>query len=437
MLINFEFENFRSFKDKTTLSMKASSQTTFNDTLIRTDGLRILPSAVIYGANASGKSNVIMALSCFQDIVMCGNISSDILYNLELYPFAHDDEYKPIRFMIEFINDDCHFKYGLGILTDKLERGDRKIVYESLSIVNKSGSVTNLFNRGENSIAISDKAQALSFMETTKGFIDSIEDKLNKNLDSTVLFLTSGFKSIISSEVADNVIDFLTDKLIVVENFPITQSALSISQNAPNENFNIWNELLDTFVKAADFGPQKIYFRHKKADAEQDDILQLYSEYGKNDKMRVRIPSNLMESRGTLKMIDFAILFQKVLTEGGTLIVDEFDSALHSEIVKGIISLFSDTDLNTNGAQLIFTTHNPIYLNNKIFRRDQIIFIDKDTTSYRSALYTLASFGSEEVRNDENYLINYFKGKYSSMPYIDFSLLLKNPESSAKEDSEN
>ncbi len=437
MLLNFEFENFRSFKDKTTLSMKASSQTTFNDTLIRTDGLRTLPSAVIYGANASGKSNVIKALGCFRDIIMCGNITSDILYELELYPFAHDDEYKPIRFTAEFINKHFHFKYGLGILTDKLEHGNRKIVYESLSLVNKNGSLTNLFDRGESSVSISDKAQALSFMETTKEFINSIDDKLNKNLDSTVLFLTSGFKSIISGKAADIVVDFFADKLVVVENFPLSIPALTVGKNVPDKDFIIWNELLDTFVKAADFGPQKIRFRHNKSDDGQNGMLQLYSDYKKGNDTIVSIPSYLMESRGTLKMIDFAILFQKVLANGGTLVVDEFDSALHSEIVKGIISLFGDTDLNTNGAQLIFTTHNPIYLNNKIFRRDQIIFIDKDTTSYRSTLYTLASFGSEEVRNDENYLINYFKGKYSSMPYIDFSLLLKKPESSAKEDSEN
>ena len=437
MLINFEFENFRSFKDKTTLSMKASSQTTFNDTLIRTDGLRILPSAVIYGANASGKSNVIMALSCFQDIVMCGNISSDNLYDLELYPFAHDDEYKPIRFTAEFINKHFHFKYGLGVLTGKLERGNREIVYESLSLVNKNGSLTNLFNRGENGVSISDKAQALSFMEIPKDFIGNIADKLNKNLDSTVLFLTSGFKSIISSKVADIVIDFFTDKLVVFEDFPLSMAALTVGKNVPDKDFIVWNELLDVFVKAADFGPQKIYFRHNKSDEGQSGILRLYSDYEKSDDTVISIPSLLMESRGTLKMIDFAIPFQKVLTNGGTLVFDEFDSALHSEIVKGIISLFGDTDLNTNGAQLIFTTHNPIYLNNKIFRRDQIIFIDKDTTSYLSALYTLASFGSESVRNDENYLINYFKGKYSSMPYIDFSLLLKKPESSAKEDLEN
>ena len=153
--------------------------------------------------------------------------------------------------------------------------------------------------------------------------------------------------------------------------------------------------------------------------------LHLYSSYTIDNNRQILIPANLMESRGTLKMIDFAMLFQEIFEDGGILVMDEFDNALHPEIVKGIISLFSDQDLNKNGAQLIFTTHNPIYLNNKIFRRDQIIFIEKDPQSYHSVLYTLADFGSEEVRNDENYLINYFKGKYSSMPYIDFSVFLK------------
>lgn len=437
MLLSFEFENFRSFKDKTTLSMKATSQRTFNDTLIRSDGLRVLPSAVIYGANASGKSNIIMALGCFQDIVRCGNIYSDILYNLELHPFAHDEKLKPISFAIEFINNNIHFRYELGILVEKFKHGSRKIIHENLSFVDKKNSLINLFERKESEISISNQSQALSFMEISKDFINDIEDKLNKNLDNTVLFLTSGFKSIISSRTADTVINFLSDKLFVMENFPLSKSLLSVGKNVPDEDFIFWNKFLDTFVKAADFGPQKIYFRHRKSDSEQDNTLQLYSEYKNNDSSSVRIPSILMESRGTLKLIDFVMLFQEALANGGTLVVDEFDSALHSEIVKGIISLFADPELNKNGAQLIFTTHNPIYLNNKIFRRDQIIFVDKDKTSYRSTLYTLASFGSEEVRNDENYLVNYFKGKYSSMPYIDFSSLLQNPEFSEKEDSDN
>lgn len=208
---------------------------------------------------------------------------------------------------------------------------------------------------------------------------------------------------------------------MIIDNFSIGGAAIEIKNNDTDDDFLIWNDLLDAFVKATDCGPQELCFRHDKRD---DNELHLYSQYKTNNGFSL-IPAPLMESRGTLKMIDFVILFQKIFNEGGTLIMDEFDNALHPEIVKGIISMFGDQDLNIDGAQLIFTTHNPIFLNNKIFRRDQIIFIEKDSESYRSVLYTLADFGSEEVRNDENYLINYFKGKYSSMPYIDFSALLK------------
>ena len=103
----------------------------------------------------------------------------------------------------------------------------------------------------------------------------------------------------------------------------------------------------------------------------------------------------------------------------------DFHAALHPEIVKGLIAVFNNQNINKNGSQLIFTTHNPIYLNNKIFRRDQILFVEKDKSTYRSAIYSLAEFGSKEVRNDENFLINYFKGKYTSMPYINFANFLQ------------
>ena len=418
MLLNFEFSNFRSFKDKTTLTMQAGPQTTFNERLIRADSKRILPAAVIYGANASGKTNVIFALECLRDIVINGNLRSDNLPNLELYPFIHDNDHNPIHFGIDFINMDKHFKYELDILADKLIRGTRKILSESLSFVTKSGLEINLFTRSENIVIISSTRQALNCINIKKSFIENISDNLNANIDGNTLFLTGGFKNVINSEIVDIVTDFIAEKMIIIDNFSTGNAAIVINGNNTGEDFIMWNDLLDVFVKAADFGPQKIYYRHDNRD---DNELHLYSSYKIGNKREALVPAYLMESRGTLKMIDFVILFE----EGGTLIMDEFDNALHPEIVKCIISLFSDQDLNKNGAQLIFTTHNPIYLNNKIFRRDQIIFIEKDPESYRSALYTLADFGSEEVRNDENYLINYFKGKYSSMPYIDFSILLK------------
>ena len=121
----------------------------------------------------------------------------------------------------------------------------------------------------------------------------------------------------------------------------------------------------------------------------------------------------------------FAIPFEKLFQTGGVFVLDEFDAAIHPELIKGILALFNDSELNKAGAQLIFTTHNPIYLNNKIFRRDQIRFVEKDTDSYESVIYSLADFGSEEVRNDHNFLINYFKGNYGALPFINFANLVR------------
>jgi len=132
------------------------------------------------------------------------------------------------------------------------------------------------------------------------------------------------------------------------------------------------------------------------------------------------VPAELMESRGTLKLLDFAIPFESLFIKGEVFVLDEFDATIHSELIKGIIALFNDQLTNKQGAQLIFTTHNPIYLSNKIFRRVQIKFVEKDKDTFESTIYSLADFGSTDVSNDQNYLLNYFKGKYGTLPYIDF-----------------
>lgn len=161
-----------------------------------------------------------------------------------------------------------------------------------------------------------------------------------------------------------------------------------------------------------------------RTENEDNSKMKMVSIYKYGDRS-FAIPAEFMESRGTLKLIDFAIPFENMFKSGGVFVLDEFDSAIHPELVKGILAIFNNSEINKSGAQLIFTTHNPIYLNNKIFRRDQIRFVEKDKDSYESILYSLADFGSETVRNDHNYLINYFKGNYGALPFIDFSTLLK------------
>lgn len=437
MLLNYRFSNFRSFHDETSISMLAGLQRILNENLIKKDGYRILPSAVIYGANASGKSNIIMSLAVMKEIVLAGSLESNNpdLNNLEFYPFAHDKNNNPMLFEVEFTNNNQHMIYNFEIQCTPFKKEERKIISENLFIINNKNEKIRIFERNEKTVSIMRDKKSLDLIKFDIKLLDEIEKKINKNLDYSELFLSRAFKSIISNDLAELVIDFFRNKLVVVSDFTLKKTNLTFSvEDMPEKNFLLWNRILDGFVKNADFGPQNIAFKSNKSNNDGMANMELVSIYKHKDE-NIMIPSEIMESRGTLKLLDFAIPFEKIFTSGGTFVLDEFDSAIHPELIKGIISLFNDQDINTNGAQLIFTTHNPIYLNYKMFRRDQIKFVEKDKDTFTSVIYSLADFGSEEVRNDHNYLINYFKGNYGALPFIDFSRLLK--DNNGKEEEIN
>ncbi len=436
MLIDYRFSNFRSFKGMTSLSMIAGRQTTLNDNLIREYDLRIVPSAVIYGANASGKSNIIMSLTVMKDIVLSGSLEPNIpnLKNLELYPFAYQVPEKPMSFEIDFVYGEKRLEFGFEAEVSTFKKESRRIVSEFLTYIDKAGQKTNIYTREKNKIQINKDKKALSIIEFDEKLLKQFEKKINENIDETELFLSRAFKSTISNELADMVLDFFKEELVVVSDFTLKKTNLTFSfEDNPKKDFFAWNKILDGFVKNADFGPQGIAFRSNKSEEKESSSMELVSIYKHNDD-NIVIPAELMESRGTLKLVDFAIPFEKLFNSGGVFILDEFDAAIHPELIKGILALFNDSDLNKAGAQLIFTTHNPIYLNNQIFRRDQIRFVEKDTDSFESVIYSLADFGAVEVRNDHNYLINYFKGNYGALPFIDFSKLLN--QNSGEEDED-
>lgn len=438
MLIDYRFSNFRSFKEITSLSMIAGRQTTLNDNLIREYDLRVVPSAVIYGANASGKSNIIMSLAVMKDIVLSGSLEANIsnLKNLELYPFAYQESEKPMSFEIDFIYGGRRLEFGFEVEVSTFKKDTRRIVSEFLTYIDKSDQKTNIYTREKDKIQINKDKKALNIIEFDEKLLKQFEKKINENIDETELFLSRAFKSTISNELADMVLDFFKEKLVVVSDFTLKKTNLTFSlEDSPKKDFFAWNKILDGFVKNADFGPQGIAFKSNKSEDKESSSMELVSIYKYHDE-NIVIPAELMESRGTLKLVDFAIPFEKLFKSGGVFILDEFDAAIHPELIKGILALFNDSDLNKANAQLIFTTHNPIYLNNKIFRRDQIRFVEKDTDSYESIIYSLADFGAEEVRNDHNYLINYFKGNYGALPFIDFSKLLNQNSSEEDEDGE-
>ncbi|MCL2426313.1 MAG: ATP-binding protein [Oscillospiraceae bacterium] len=428
MLIKFSFENFRTFKNETTLSMLATTQRTLNNVLIRKGKHRILPSAVLYGANASGKTNIVLAMQTMQAIVRTGSLdraSNAAVSSLELFPFIHDNNISPMSFGVEFIKGENQFRYKLSICVESLNQtGKRTVFEEKLELILMREDVL-LFHRTTDNIVVGADKKALEILkhdnpEELLGLVNSIV----RNMDNETLFLTGGFKSTICKEIADVVIDFISDKIMPIMHLPdiaYDNKILIPIENLPADHFLPGIELFDAIVKAADFGPQQIGLRINESDTGKHGLheLEMISKY-----REFFVPSDLMESAGTIRLLHFSLFLKSFFSHGGTLFIDEMDNAIHPEITKSIIALFGNPEFNKNGAQLIFTTHNPIFMDRDLLRRDQIIFVERDADSYISTLHSLAEFGSVNVRNDQSFMRNYFKGRYGKLPYLDLETIL-------------
>ena len=140
------------------------------------------------------------------------------------------------------------------------------------------------------------------------------------------------------------------------------------------------------------------------------------------------VPVDIFESYGTERFLNIFPLIVQTLQTGATLIVDEFDASLHPMALMSIVGAFHNDEINKKGAQLIFNTHNPIFLNKNLFRRDEIKFVDRDDNTGISNHYSLSDFGTSGpngVRNTEDYMKNYFINRYGSIRNIDFSDILE------------
>jgi len=250
MLIDYRFSNFRSFKRESSLSMEAGRQTTLNENLIRDYNLRTVPSAVIYGANASGKSNIIMSLAVMKEIVLTGSIEPNVpnLSHLELYPFVYQDNIEPMKFEIDFVQNNKRLVFGFEIKVSTFKKETRKIVSEFLAYIDKSKKKTYIYTRDENTIEINKSKKALSLIDFDKDLLKEFEKKINENIDDSELFLSRAFKSTISNELADIVFDFFKEKLVVVSDFTLKKTNLIFSlEDKPIQDALLWNKVLDGF----------------------------------------------------------------------------------------------------------------------------------------------------------------------------------------------
>ena len=444
MLLDFKIKNFKSFYNETEINMLADSgKRDFKDRLIDISNKKTvrkfaLPSMVIYGANASGKTTIIFSINMLKQIVINGTIKKQIknkdISELEICPFIHEvkkmDE--PIHLEITFKTEENIYNYFIEISASYL-KPIRKIVREELNVIDykKIGTSVkeekiNIYIITENTVELNKEMNVLTILGKDEEFfnsLDNLQKTFSENLDKEDLFLTTGFKSMISLKMSTDILKWFQEKLITVVDFNLKEPIVNFEDIENNDDITVFrNKQLDKLIEIADFGPQKIGYV-KDNNTGKYILNSFYESSGNNTGLMVN--SKEIESKGTIKLIDFWMGFMEYFKKGGIFVLDEFDCSIHPELVSGIIDLFNNPDINKNNSQLIFNTHNPLYLQKRLFRRDQIMFVEKDEETYISSVYKLSDI---DLRNDANYMKNYFEGKFGALPFIDFESALENEE---------
>ena len=238
------------------------------------------------------------------------------------------------------------------------------------------------------------------------------------SLNPEELFLTNGFKLIFSQSFVKMMTDWFANKFMVIYR---ADSMQFIARFADPQKKAVYIE--KTTDKAAKlFGINSNSVGYVYSD---DSDAKLYSIFmNVKDRKSAALAADLFESYGTIRFINMFPLVIRAIQTGGTLVVDEFDASIHPMALMSIINVFHNDDVNIHHAQLIFNTHNPIFLNSNLFRRDEIKFVERDDESHYSTLYALSDFGTtgeKGVRKHEDYMKNYFISQYGAIKDIDFT----------------
>lgn len=427
MLLKFKFKNYKSFVEETTFSMMpAPKQTGLDYSVLKekagTKNHKALCSAVIYGPNAAGKTNIIAAMETLKAIVSRGNIlNSDSIFSsnaastvLELIPNS-SVENVPTKFSISFIENNLLIKYDLSIDLGSFLEVDykRKILEESLTINEK-----NVYKRNEVELEISLPSCIKSFLNKGIKNISSTTEEIARNsLSETELFLTNGFKTIFAQDLVSLILNWFANKFIVI----YRSDTLRIMNNfaKPTENSVYTEKTLNEAAIA--FGINSNGLKYVYNNENKEPLL--CSVF---DDKNINLPAELYESYGTLRFISEFPLVIKALLNGCTLVMDEFDASIHPMTLMNVISIFHNDNINKNNAQLIFNTHNPIFLDSSLFRRDEIKFVERDEKTNYSHHYSLSDFKTADgIRKGEDYMSKYFLSRYGAIKDVDFSPILE------------
>lgn len=426
MIVEFSVENFLSFKDLTTLTLvSAQSFKEHQDshTIETPYKFKLLKSAIVYGNNASGKSNLLKAMGFMKQTVLHSFRDALLEYNerkfpLEKFALNTQSEKDSSYFEITFIQNEIKYRYGFEIDYDK-------IVAEWL--FHTTSKEVYLFKRDNQYIEINKSA----FREGL-----GKEEDVKENVLFLSLLATLGKKT--SSIVIDwfkkfNFIDGIHDR---------GHKRYTIDKLKSDEKFFSWvlNFIKYLEISNLDTSEENVgeidleTLREKEKDEEiinlltsiqkiqskqpkRDQLITFHRKYDENNVFVGTVPFyfDRQESEGTKKLLYLLGPWYDTLQNGKILLIDELDSRLHSHLILRLIEYFHQS--NQNNAQLVCAVHDVSLLNNQTFRRDQIWFVEKNQFG-ASELYSLADFKTDKVRKRSAFNKNYLKGKYGAIPYF-------------------
>ena len=413
MLLQFCFSNYRSFEGEGILDMRASGSNELSSHVRNNLNERVLPVTAIYGANASGKSSVFEA---FQFMALCVleslSFSDDDKKNpyklkVDSFKFSKSRE-KPSEFEINYIDKkgkkELYYNYGFKI--DNSGILEEYLTSNTKTGVKRNEDYTYIFKRERNQ----------------KLYLDSSIEKFRENLEISLKDKTL----LVSLGAKLNI-----DEFIRVRTWFINTEVINFSNSLYGALLE--NILPNNIIESEEVRKNLVSFINSFDDSIIDIEVEKISAIDENDKDNYRVftihksdkgtstarISMNEESSGTKKMFSLYQTLLDVLEKGGVFFADELDIKLHPLLMRNILLTFTDKEKNSNNAQLIFTTHNTIYMDMDLLRRDEIWFVEKDKgVSNLYSLDDITNEKGEKVRKDSNYEKHYLLGNYGAIPNL-------------------
>lgn len=422
MLLQFNVENFLSFKDEATLSLIGNKTTKELEpsNVTSFDGIKILKTAAIYGPNASGKSNLLSGMRYMKRVVLNSFneaiIEGSSLSQNRAFKLNPTTKNESSFFEVILLKNKTQYRYGFEINQGTIEA-------EWLYYV-PSKIETSLFNRTGKQININNTA-----FKEGKG----LESKTREN----VLFLS--VCSQFDGEISNAILDWFKNLNIISGIEDRSFGGYTTKKISQDEGFRKWVNRFIDFLEISrltveeedidNINIDEVDFPEDKKEIK--DVLVAINRLQKKQKTKSRLKSwhkvfdnnrilvdttpldFYLESKGTQKLIYLLGPIYDSLKNGKILFIDELDARLHSILTREIVKIFHEGNLNN--AQFVFVLQDPFLLENDCFRRDQIYLIEKNQYG-ESELYSLLDY--KKVRNDEKFSKNYLKGNYGAVPYL-------------------